>query len=105
MTARWFYTHDDVTHGPFSEEEMQQRVAAQVIAPSDFVWQQGDAAALPADAVFPFPTASAGLPDWLADVVTVESTPATVAPVPGTEVPNWLEDLGLWIALERFTPE
>ena len=39
------------------------------------------------------------------DVLTVENKPATTQPVPGTEVPDWLEDLGLWIALERFTPD
>jgi hypothetical protein len=101
MNSAWFYSHEDVTYGPFSEEEMKERVAGKMLAASDFIWRkERKASAVKANTVFDF-SAPASVPDWLVDVAAAESNFVEVSPVEGTETPDWLEDLSLWIELEE----
>jgi hypothetical protein len=109
MSGQWYYSHDGVTHGPFSEEEIQNRVAQRLLVESDSVWpagrEQKDAA--PAPAVFDFSQAPAPVspvPDWLRDIAAAQTTGPLPSPAPSDEIPEWLEDLRLWVGLDLYTP-
>lgn len=104
MSSRWFYSHADVTAGPFTEVEMKRHIARGMLIGRDFVWREGEVAALQADSVFDFPAPAPVVPDWLSDVAEAESKSISATLVAGTEVPDWLEDLNLWITLEQAAP-
>ncbi len=109
MSGQWYYSHGGVTHGPLSEEEIQDRVAQRLLVESDSVWpagrEQKDAA--PAPAVFDFSEAPApvsAVPDWLRDIAAAQTTGPLPGPAPSDEIPEWLEDLRLWVGLDLYTP-
>ena len=109
MKAKWYYSHDGVTHGPFSEEEINDLVARKLLLASDLIWPEDRdrKQAAPASAIFDFSqTASpdSPLPDWLADVVQTESKGPLAEPLPSNEIPEWLDDLRLWLGLEVYLP-
>ena len=71
MSVQWFYSCDGTTHGPFPEEEIQDRVVRKLLRETDLIWPEGRSQkdAAPAAVVFDFATssaASAPIPDWLA---------------------------------------
>ena len=108
MSGQWYYSHDGETHGPFSEEEIQDRVAQRLLLESDSVWPAGrekkDAA--PATAVFDFSQVSAPvspMPDWLTDVAAGQTTGPVPSLEPTDEIPEWLEDMRLWVGLDLYT--
>ncbi|MBI3821980.1 MAG: DUF4339 domain-containing protein [Planctomycetes bacterium] len=104
MKGQWFYSHDNVKHGPFTVKEIEKRIADKLLAADDWVWQAGkNELVVAARSVFEFPHAPA-LPDWLADVAAAEQKPALPPPAPGSDVPEWLEDLKLWVELEYVPP-
>jgi hypothetical protein len=105
MTSLWFYTHGNTTHGPFSVDDLKVQASRQLLLPSDIVWQEGGSPeyGVPAHLVIDFPappSAASPLPDWLADVDTAERQDPFERVPPSKEVPEWLEDLRLWISLE-----
>ena len=107
MSGQWYYSHGGETHGPFSEEEIQDRVAQRLLVESDSVWpagrEQKDAA--PASAVFDFSLAPVSpVPDWLTDIAAAHTTGPLPGPAPSDEKPEWLEDLRLWVGLDLYTP-
>lgn len=109
MSSDWYYTHDGATHGPFSEKEIKKRAARQMLLESDLVWpagrEQKDAA--PANVVFdfaPLPSVVSPIPDWLADVAEVERKGPLPGVLPTDEIPEWLEDLRLWVGLDVYAP-
>jgi GYF domain 2 len=105
MNARWYFSHGGITHGPFSESEIAECVAQKLIAPSDPLWPEGRdiASAAPAAAIFDFPKPPA-VPDWLADVALVEAKGPLITPMPTDEIPEWLDDLRLWLGLDCDQP-
>jgi hypothetical protein len=109
MSGQWYYAHDGETHGPFSEQEIQDRVVQRLLLESDSVWPAGrdkkDAA--PATAVFDFSRAPApvsAMPDWLTDVAAAQTTGPVPSLEPSDEIPEWLEDMRLWVGLDLYTP-
>jgi hypothetical protein len=109
MSGQWYYSHDGVTHGPFSEEEIQDRVAQGLLLESDSVWPAGreikDAA--PATAVFDFsrvPAPVSPVPDWLTDIAADQTAGPVPSLEPSDEIPEWLEDMRLWVGLDLYTP-
>jgi hypothetical protein len=101
MSGPWYYSHAEVTHGPFSLDEIKERLTRKMLLESDWVWQEGaDVRRRAADFL-----ASAGtppVPDWLADVAEFEKRGAPSGSTAAPDAPEWLEDLRLWIALEQF---
>jgi GYF domain 2 len=109
MSGQWYYSHDGVTHGPFSEEEIQDRVAQKLLLENDSVWPAGrdKTNAAPATAVFDFSQAStpvSPIPDWLTDVAAAQTAGPLPGPAPSDETPEWLEDMRLWVGLDLYTP-
>ncbi len=135
MSGQWYYAHDGETHGPFSEEEIQDRVAQRLLLESDSVWPAGREKkhAAPATAVFDFsqvdrtsfprsgvgtegshtgawepgrllPAPVSAMPDWLTDVAAAETTGPAPSLEPSDEIPEWLEDMRLWVGLDLYTP-
>jgi hypothetical protein len=109
MRRQWYYSHDGATHGPFSEQEIKEHAARKVLLESDWLWQ-GDAQprdAVQAGAALDFlqiSSAASPVPDWLADLAAVESKGALPGPLPSEEIPEWLEDLRLWVGLDLYAP-
>jgi hypothetical protein len=107
MTGQWYYSHDGITHGPFSEDELQDRVERGMLIQSDRLWPVGREPrhAAPAPVVLDFSKAPASaLPDWLADVVAAQTKGPIPGPEPTDEIPEWLDDLRLWVALDLCMP-
>ena len=105
MNARWYFSHDGITYGPLSESEIADQVAQRRISANDPIWPEGQDAkkAAPAAAIFDFPkpaAENAAVPDWLADVALVPTKRPLLTREPTDEVPEWLEDLRLWVALD-----
>lgn len=92
---RWLYQHDGKTHGPISADEMKNLAEKGQLDRHDLAWEEGaeQAQAKPASAIVNFPGTT---PDWLPDIAALE----TKKPSPTAEVPEWLEDVRLWIGLE-----
>jgi hypothetical protein len=108
MAGQWYYSHDHVTHGPFSDAEIRDHAARKMLLETDWLWQgdQERKDAVPAAAAIDFPKLSvsqSAVPDWLADVVAAESAAPTPAPAQTEELPEWLDDLRLWAGLEMPT--
>ena len=109
MSIQWYYSHYGITHGPFSEEEMQDRAARKLLLETDLIWPEGRSPrdAAPVAVVFeiaPSSAASTPIPDWLADVAATQSTGPAPGPSLSHEAPEWLEDLRLWVGLDLYTP-
>jgi hypothetical protein len=107
--SQWYYSRGGMTHGPFSEEEMQDRVTRKLLLETDLIWPEGRSPrdAAPVAVVFetaPSSAASTPIPDWLADVAATQSTGPAPGPLLSHEAPEWLEDLRLWVGLELYTP-
>ena len=103
MIGQWYYLHDGVTHGPFSEEEIKDRAARKMLSASDLLWQgaSGQKDAVPAARVLDFSQfrqEGSPMPDWLADVGKGETKGPVITPVPSKDVPDWLEG---WMAPEK----
>ena len=107
MSGQWYYSHGGVSYGPLSEEEIQDRVAQRLLVESDSVWPAGreQKNAAPASVVFDFSRASVSpVPDWLTDIAAAQTTGPSPGPAPSDEIPEWLEDLRLWVGLDLYTP-
>src|SRR6266404_7468259 len=109
MAGQWYYSHDNVTHGPFSDAEMRDHAARKMLLETDWLWQgdQERKDAVPAAAAIDFPKLSASsspVPDWLADVAAEEGAALAAAPSQAEELPEWLDDLRLWAELEIAPP-
>lgn len=109
MSVHWYYSHDGVTHGPFSDEEIQDHAARKMLLETDLIWPEGKGRkdAAPAAVVVDSAQLSAApslISDWLADVAALETTGPAPGLVPTDEIPEWLEDLRLWLGLELYTP-
>ena len=107
MSGRWHYSHDGVTRGPFSEAELRDHAARKLLSETDLVWPEGSSAkdAVPAGAALDFarmPPPTPSMPDWLGDVAADQSTGPAAVPDASGEVPEWLEDMRLWVGLEHF---
>jgi hypothetical protein len=105
MKSLWHYTHAGTTHGPFTVDELKEQASRQLLLPNDILWQEAGSPeyGIPAHLVIDFPAvpaASSSLPDWLADVGVEERQDPFERVPPSNEVPEWLEDLRLWISLE-----
>ncbi|HZZ81773.1 MAG TPA: GYF domain-containing protein [Gemmataceae bacterium] len=105
MSIRWYYSHDGKVHGPFSDEEVKDRAARQLLLKTDLIWPENRSPqeGAPASVVVEFPQAESPIPDWLADVASVQSTGPIPGPSSDFEIPDWLEDLRLWIALGAYS--
>jgi GYF domain 2 len=117
MASKWFYAHQGRTEGPFSAAQIKELVARRTIQEGDLLWPEGTD---PKDAMPPSkaldlfglqagaaegsgPAPPAGhLPDWLDDVQAAERKGPLPGPASTSEVPDWLEDLRLWVGLELY---
>lgn len=107
MNAPWYYSHDNMTHGPFTAEQIKAHAARKMLLESDWIWQGDDNRkdAVPAAAALDFsrlPAVASPIPDWLADVADVATKGPAPGPLPSDELPEWLEDLRLWVGLEMY---
>jgi hypothetical protein len=105
MNGPWYYSHDGVTHGPFSTAEIKDRAIRQLLLDTDLLWQGGPVPTdpLPAQAALDFSKlqpAPSTVPEWLADMAKVAADDTAQAPVVSKEAPSWLEDMRLWVGLE-----
>ncbi len=105
MDSQWYYSHDGITHGPFSGQQLKEQAARRLLLENDLLWQGGREARdpLPAQAALDFSNLSpvvALIPEWLEDMGADEGQAAVPAPVASNEAPAWLEDLRLWLALD-----
>ncbi len=41
MNDRWYYSHNGMEHGPFSEAEIRDLAAQKALLESDLIWQEG----------------------------------------------------------------
>ena len=71
---QWYYAHKGQQHGPVSDAEMRQRVAAGQVLGTDLVWKKG-------------------MTDWVESRQVAELWPERIAPVPSLKQPtsgkNW----------------
>jgi hypothetical protein len=109
MNGQWYYLHDDKTLGPFSEEEIKDHAFRRMLLPNDWLWEGANERkhAVPASVVLDFSQSVRGstpLPDWMTEHTPLETRCPTAGPVPSEESPAWLEDLRLWVALDRNSP-
>jgi hypothetical protein len=119
MPGKWFYTHNGRTEGPLSAAEIKELVARRKIQEEDRFWPEGTdpREAIPLSKALDFfglyagaagdsgPTPCTGsLPDWLRDIQALERKGPVPGPGPTSEIPNWLEDLRLWVALGLSPP-
>lgn len=108
MSQEWYCTRDDVTRGPFSEEEIKDQFNRKLLLESDWLWRdrggRKDAVLAASFLDSQSSQARSAIPDWLGDVAMAESTGPQPAPVASDQTPEWLEDLRLWIALDLCVP-
>ena len=107
MTPKWFCTNNGVTHGPFSEPDINDLIARKLLLKTDRVWLEGKgpADAAPAAAIFEFAQlAKLPTPDWLTDVAATERKGPLPGLSPTDDIPEWLVDLRLWVGLELYMP-
>jgi hypothetical protein len=149
MDNEWLYSHNGKVEGPFSAEEMRERVADGRILQEDLVWIGGSdpKGAVPAWSVLIFPLSPAandsavaaktetasetsldeqpapqatapaptqlalgpappteGVPDWLPDIYALQTLGPMPGPTAALEVPEWLEDLRVWVTLDLCNP-
>jgi hypothetical protein len=110
MPQSWYYRHAGQTRGPVSSEEMKALARKGELKPADLVWAEGtDAAyAISAEAAIDFSTLPpppsprpGALPDWLADVESMDRTGPLPGPAAAAETPEWVEDMLLWFGAEE----
>jgi GYF domain 2 len=105
---QWFYSEENLTHGPCSEEGLAQLAADGLLQAHAQIWPEGGDRnhARPAEAVVDFKrltTPKPLLPDWLEDVAKFQTKGPVPAPSQSHEIPDWLEDLQLWYGLKTPT--
>jgi serine/threonine protein phosphatase PrpC len=94
MADRWYYVHEGQTRGPTTAAEIRRLAAAGQLFATDLIWAEGQSrdTAIPLEAAFPLPAsvkASAGVPDWLGDVRSLENLQTSA----GAAKPAWLENV------------
>jgi hypothetical protein len=115
MALGWYYRHEGITHGPVPTEEVKALAAQGLLGRQDLLWREGDGPeiALPAEAALNFralPEAPHSpsdrgfpggfLPEWLRDVADMERKGPQAPVLPNPGIPEWLEDLRLWLGLD-----
>jgi hypothetical protein len=103
----WYYSHNGVTYGPLSIDEIKDRAARKLLVEDDLIWSGPDGRqdATPAQVALDFsklPLVASPKPEWLDDVALVESKGPLPGPTAGDAPPEWLEDLRLWCGLELY---
>jgi hypothetical protein len=72
MTQSWFYRHQGKNYGPVSAEELKKLADKGLLDPQDMVWPDGkgpnEAFHAEAAVTFARPPAAGALPDWLEDL-------------------------------------